>query len=321
MFERTKAWYRRNKLEVIVCGILSLMLAILFIQRSIITVGSGQEGVRWVRFFSGTQLDKTYTEGTNFIWPWDNMTLYNMRMQKVTYTYDVLAKNGIEVDIEISLHYRPIPERLTRLHKYIGQDYLDILVLPQIGSHAREMFANYQPEELFSIHRERIEQELLQKVKSHIFNDGRVHDKALGGAAQYVVFENLFITSIQLPKRVVDAIEAKEQIKQESMAYDHRLDIERKEKLRKRIEAEGIRDFQNTINDGISDKYLSWKGIDATVELSKSQNAKVVVIGGGKEGMPLILGSDYTKADTSAVTPEQTPNPSKDEGDLPAVEP
>lgn len=311
MFAKTKAWYKRNKLEIIICGVLLLMLAILFIHAAVVTVRPGQEGVRWVRFFSGTQMERTYSEGTNVIWPWDHMYIYNMRMQKVNHTYDVLAKNGVKVDIEVTLHYRPILDSLTRLHKFIGPDYIDILVLPQIGSHARELFANYEPEELFSIHREQIEHDLLNKVKAHIFNDSRVHEESMSSAAQYVIFENLFITSIQLPERVVAAIEEKETVKQEAMAYDHRLNMAEKEKQRKRIEAEGIRDFQNTINEGISEKYLAWKGIDATVELAKSENSKVVVIGGGKEGMPLILGGDYTagqikRTDTQSQEQENT---------------
>lgn len=297
MFERTKAWYKRNKLEIIVSGILLLMLIILFVHASVVTIRPGEEGVRWIRFFSGTQMDVTYSEGTTAIWPWDEMYLYNMRMQKVNHTYDVLAQNGVKVNIDITLHYRPIKGSLTRLHKFIGPDYIDILVLPQIGSHARELFANYQPEELFSIHREQIEHNLLEKVKGHVFNDSRVQDSTVD-PVYYVIFENLFISSITLPDRVVDAIEEKEAVKQAAMAYDHRLQMAEKEKLRKRIEAEGIRDFQNTINEGISDKYLAWKGIDATVELAKSENAKVVVIGGGKEGMPLILGGEYTATES-----------------------
>lgn len=294
MFERTKAWYKRNKLEIVVSTLLLVMLLILFIHASIVTITPGQEGVRWKRFFSGTQMDRSYKEGTAFMWPWDKMYLYNMRMQKVKHTYDVLAKNGVQVDVEITLHYRPIHGNLTKLHKYIGPEYIDILILPQIGSHARELFASYEPEELFSIHREQLEHDLLVKTKAHVFNDSRVATEELAEASQYIIFENLFVTSMVLPERVTEAIEEKEAIKQASMAYDHRLQIAEKEKQRKRIEAEGIRDFQNTINDGISDKYLAWKGIDATVELAKSDNSKVVVIGGGKEGMPLILGGDYT---------------------------
>jgi regulator of protease activity HflC (stomatin/prohibitin superfamily) len=292
MFSRLKNVYRKHKLEIIITCILGSMLMALLIKASVETIRPGIEGVRWHRFFSGTELEKTYTEGTHFIWPWDHMYLYNLRLQEFSSTFDVLAKNGVSVDVEVTFHYRPFPNNLPMLHKYIGPDYVRILILPKIGSHVRELFAQYEPEELFSVHRQLIEDTLLANIRAEIMDVNP--QSSSNEKMQYVMFENIFITSMILPEKVVEAIEHKEATKQRAMAYKHRITIEEQEKIRKKLEAEGIRDFQNTINEGISEKYLVWKGIEATAKLADSKNAKIVVIGGGKDGLPIILGGEYT---------------------------
>lgn len=299
-----KRWYRKHKLEIIVTSILGIMIAIILIRMSVETIRPGQEGVRWERFFDGTRLDRSYDEGTHFIFPWDHMYLYNMRLQELSSSFDVLAKNGVYVDVEVTFHYRPMLKNLPMLHKYIGPEYVNILILPKIGSHVRELFAEYEPEQLFSLNRPEIEKKLLENIKHEVM-DRDLHN-GNDQLMQYVAFENIFITRMVLPERVVKAIEHKEATKQTAMAYSHRLEIEKKEKLRKKIEAEGIRDFQSTINEGISDKYLAWKGIEATLELAQSDNAKVVVIGSAKDGLPIILGGEYT---SSNPKPKEEPDP------------
>ncbi|MCK5666663.1 MAG: hypothetical protein KAI17_24405, partial [Thiotrichaceae bacterium] len=125
-------------------------------------------------------------------------------------------------------------------------------------------------------------------------------------SVHYVYVDEILIKEIILPEMVSASIIQKEQAKQIALTYKFRLQAEEKEKLRKKIEAEGIRDFQNTITDGISQKYLTWKGINATVELAKSNNAKVVIIGSGDSGMPIILGSDYTSTPTDKAAKSET---------------
>ncbi|MFT4929433.1 MAG: prohibitin 2 [Phenylobacterium sp.] len=303
MFSKSKKWFKENSQELYVAGLVLLMIVIASIPASIVTIDAGQQGVVWHRLFGGTNLTKAYREGTRFKLPWDKIFLYNMRLTEVHTNFDALSKNGVKVDVEVSFRFHPNSDNLGELHKFVGPDYLKVLVMPKIGSHIRELFANYEPEQLYSIHRQAIESTLLNNVrgdKSTASFDGN-HQINSDRLLQYVVFENIYITGITLPERVVKAIEDKESLKQSALAYDHRLEIAHKEKERKKIEAQGVRDFQDTINKGISDKYLTWKGIEATLELAKSTNAKVVVIGSAKDGLPLILGNGYTDG------PQRTP--------------
>ncbi|WP_018694100.1 prohibitin family protein [Algicola sagamiensis] len=295
MFSKLKHWLKENKLEIYISILAGIMLFIISIPSMIVTIEAGHEGVIWYRFFGGTSLKKVYTEGTKFIFPWDKMHVYNMRLKEVSTNYQTLSKNGLNVGVEVTFRFRPKPVNLPKLHKFIGPDYIEVLILPKIGSHVREVLAHYEPEALYSTHRQEIERKLLQNIRNDVLPEGtKTTESEIDRMMQYIVFENVFITKIALPERVIQAIEAKESTKQKAMAYDHRLDIARKEKMRKRIEAEGVRDFQNTINEGISDKYLIWKGIEATLELASSPNSKVVVIGSGDDGLPIILGGDYS---------------------------
>ena len=291
-------WFKDNRQEIYVAFLVLLMLVVASIPAAIVTIDSGYEGVVWNRLFSGTNLEKTFKEGTRLKFPWDKMYLYNMRLTEVNAKFNALSINGVKVDVDVSFRFHPNQKNLPELHKYIGPDYLKVLVMPKVGSHIRELVANYEPQTLYSVHRQAIESTLLENIRN---------DKSLGSTSehaaadhrlmQYIVFENIYITGITLPERVKRAIEEKESVKQKALAYKHRIEIANQEKVRKKIEAEGVRDFQETINKGISDKYLTWKGIEATLELAKSNNAKVVVIGSAKDGLPLILGSGYTDGD------------------------
>jgi regulator of protease activity HflC (stomatin/prohibitin superfamily) len=301
MFKKFRVWRSENKLEWGIVTALFLMLLILFIKASIVSIMPGHEAVRWERFFGGTELGKTYKEGTRFIWPWDKMYHFSLRLQEKTTSFDVLAKNGVKLDISVTYHFRPKSRYLPAMQKYIGPDYINILVEPNVGSHVRELFSGYEPEELFSIERQPLEIKLLDNLRLAFKEQADNNfDEETHRMLQFVVYENIFITSVILPKRVTESIELKESTKQQAMAYKYKLQIAEQEKLRKKIEAEGIRDFQNTITQGISEKYLKWKGIEATLELAKSENAKVVVIGSAKDGLPIILGSDYTASERKA---------------------
>ena len=295
MITKINNWFAKNRQDFYITSLVLLMLFIVCIPAIFVVIGPGYEGVKWLRFFNGTNLQESYPEGTRVKWPWDRIYLYNMRLQQTTKSYSALTNNGVSIAVDVSFRYRPNPENLPKLHKYVGEDYINVLVIPKIGSHIREIIANYSPEQLYSGERVKIEQELFLNVRNdltHIRVGSQVPSEALR-LMQFVVFENIYISAIHLPERVKEAIEAKEAIKQKALSYVHQLEIARQEKIRKKIEAEGVRDFQNTINQGISDKYLRWKGIEATLELAQSDNSKVVVIGSGKDGLPIILGSDY----------------------------
>ncbi|MCK9637923.1 MAG: prohibitin family protein [Methylobacter tundripaludum] len=299
MFNKITNWLETHRLEIAIALLLAALLFLSALPMMLISIDSGYKGVLWRRFFGGTEMERSYGEGTTLIFPWDKMTIYDTRQQRETVVFNTISKNGLSVLVEASIRFRPLENYLPELHRYIGPDYINILLIPEMGSHVRNVIGQYEPEELYSVKRTLIEEQIQQSIKN-----GLGTSNTNESAGHYIFVDEILIRDITLPETVRNSIEQKEQAKQVALAYEFRLLAEEKEKLRKKIEAEGIRDFQSTITDGISQKYLTWQGINATVELAKSNNSKVVVIGSGKSGLPIILGSDYTagpadKADKS----------------------
>lgn len=257
----------------------SLILLLIFWQTSTITINSGEAGVLYRQFGGGTVTDFYFSEGFHFIAPWNSMYVYNVRNQEQRETMEALSKNGLAIQIEMSIRYRPLIQELGTIHQTIGANYKDVIVMPEVRSSARQVIGRYDPEELYSTKRDFIQDE--------IFNDVRTRLERMN-----IHLDAILIRGIDLPPNIRAAIEKKLKQEQESQEYEFRIQKEEKEAQRKRIEAQGIKDFQDIVSEGISDKLLRWKGIEATLELAKSENAKVVVIGQGKDGLPIILGSE-----------------------------
>lgn len=161
-----------------------------------------------------------------------------------------------------------------------GPDYVRILVLPEVGAHARQQLALWEPEEIYTTQRAAIQSAILEKVQ-HEMTVKYLPEEA---RESFVHFEDVFIRSITLPDRVREAIKNKLAQRHVMLEWDYRLQREEKERDRKMIEAQGIHMFQSIVSEGISEKYLKWRGIDATLELARSNNSKIVVIGAGEDG-------------------------------------
>lgn len=257
-----------------------------------ITIPSGKAGVLWLRFFGGTSLGgPALDEGLHIIFPWDRIFIYDMRLQEHDQSYEVIGHDGLQFSVDISFRWRLNRNTLPYLHKDIGPNYLEALLIPEIGSVVRERVSRYETEDLFATRRAQIQREIRDAIVSpEVYNrigaslDSREIDSSV------VLFDVLF-RDIQLPERLRAAIERKLEQAQISQEYTFRIAREHLEAERKRIEAQGIQAFQQTVQTGISDNYLKWRGIEATLQLAASQNAKVVVIGNSPQGLPLILNT------------------------------
>lgn len=260
----------------IIISILSFVFVFLvFSERIVIFVNAGESAVLFKRFGGGTQLDKVYGEGIHYIFPWDEMTVYNVRIQHHMKEFEVLSANGLKIKVQASIRYRPFLDNLPDLHQQVGVDYADRIVYPEVEAVVRQIFGQYLPEDIYSSQKFIIQ----NTVQNAIFEVSE----------RFVDLDELLITRIILPDMIVNAIEQKLEKEQVALGYQFRLDSERLEAERKRIEAEGIRDFQNTIAEGLTENYLRFRGIEATLKLAESNNSKIVVIGGGKDGLPIIL--------------------------------
>ena len=291
---RFRHYWRENVLGLTTTLLIVLLLVIYFSDRMFVHIYSGEAGILWSRLDDGTKTDRLYGEGLHILFPWDLMYVYNMRLQESRQVYQVLSSDGLQIHVEISVRYRPVREKLGILHQKIGPDYINTLILPEIGAQTRKLIGLKEPEELYSSSRLELEEQIKEFTREQI-KVRYAHDAK---AEQTVYIEDVLIREIILPETVQIAIENKLAQRHMMLEYKYRIQKEVQEKIRKGIEAEGIRLFQDTVNEGISERYLAWKGIDATLALAQSDNSKVVVIGAGDKGLPIILGNvDYPAKD------------------------
>jgi regulator of protease activity HflC (stomatin/prohibitin superfamily) len=257
--------------------LLTLLLILAFLwPLSVITVQSGEAGVLYQRLFGGTVVDRVYGEGIHLILPWDTMTIYNVRVQARDHHFQVLTTKGLPINLYLTIRYYPEYDLVGLLHKLVGPDYVDKIIVPQIESVLRKTIGKHDPEVIYT--------------NQHGVLD-RIIVQALEEAGQkFVVVDEVIIRRVELPDPIRDAIAEKLVHEQKLQAYQFRLAAEQEEAKRKEIEAGGIRRYQEIITQSLTGDLLTWKGIQATEQISTSNNSKVVVIGAGERGLPVILG-------------------------------
>ena len=292
-------WWRlvdRYLPSVVIYLMLVTLVAVVLFPYAAVTVPSGHAGVLWKRFGGGTVLDprQIRDEGLHLIWPWNELFLYDLRLQSVTETYNAISSDGVSLSSTMNIRFRLQRAAAPVIHQALGPNYPQLLVRPGIGSLTREVMAQYTAEQVYSTAR----QEIQDKIRS--LAQDRLSEKMMEreGDEPYrvslsdtVILYDTLVYGIELPVLVVNAINRKIEQYYISEEYKFRVERERRESERKKIEAEGIREFQQIVSQGISDSYLRWRGIEATLQLSQSTNSKVVIIGSAKDGLPLILGN------------------------------
>ena len=256
--------------------VIAVALIVLLIGSPITMIPAGHVGVK--DLFGRVSSD-ILPPGVRVVIPFTRVIKMSIKTQEVKETAEVPSKEGLIMDLEGSLLYRLDPEKADDIYRTIGRNYEEIAVHPQIRSAIREITASYEAKVLYSAERERISKETLELFRT-----------TAGGRG--IIAEAVLLRKIGLPDVVANAIQEKLRREQESEQMKFVLQKETQEAERKRIEAQGIADFQRIVAAGISPALLEWKGIEATEKLAMSQNSKVVVIGSGKNGLPIILGGD-----------------------------
>jgi regulator of protease activity HflC (stomatin/prohibitin superfamily) len=232
-----------------------------------------------VKDFFGIVSSSVLTPGVHFVLPFTKVVKMSIKTQEVKETAEVPSKEGLTMDLEGSLLFRLDPAKAPEIYKTIGPDYLEIAVHPQIRSAIREVTATYEAKALYSAERDKIARETLELFRK--MSEGRG-----------IITEAVLLRKIGLPAVVANAIQEKLKREQEAEQMKFVLQKESQEAERKRIEAQGVADFQRIVASGISQQLLEWKGIEATEKLALSANTKVVVIGNSKSGLPIILGGE-----------------------------
>jgi len=239
-------------------------------------IPAGHVGV--IDFF-GNVSDNTLYPGVNFVNPLANVVKFDARTQELKETMTVPSKEGLSIELELSLLFSLNFENANKIYKTVGEDYIERIVVPQFRSVVRGVTSQYDAKALYTAERE----QLSKKIEADLL-------KLVGPRG--INIESSPMRQITLPPGLTASIEEKLKADQESQRMEFVLLKETQEAERKRIEAKGIADFQEIVSKGISDQLLKWKGIEATEKLAASTNSKVVVIGAGKNGLPLILNND-----------------------------
>jgi regulator of protease activity HflC (stomatin/prohibitin superfamily) len=253
--------------------VVALLVIILF-SSSLTTVNSGHVGV--LTLF-GRVTGETLPEGIHMINPLKSVHEMSIRTQETKETASVPSSEGLTIGLDVSLLFRLSPEKAAEVYQKVGPAYAEVVLVPTMRSAIREMTASHVANSLYSGAREQLEAEAEKQLTSAVGSRG-------------IIIERVLMRDIQLPETLKRSIEAKQQADQDAQKMVFVLQQARQEAERKRIEAQGIADFQNIVTRGISPPLLAWKGIEATEKLADSKNTKVVIIGSGKNGLPLILG-------------------------------
>jgi prohibitin 2 len=295
---RVRTWMKRNAISLYALA-LTVLLGLLAIAPSmVVTVPAGHVGVLWMRFFGGTRTNYVLGEGLHLILPWNVVNFYDARLRSDTRSYEAVSANGLSITVEVSLRYRINPPAAGFVHKLAGPDYAETLVRPKMASLVYEFVSQGNPESFYSKNRADIQSFLLRRAReefpavSHQITSMPLKADAKPDRLDVTMIrvEEVLVSGITLPPLVRQAIERKVEQQQIMEEYDFRIRREAKERDRKRIEADGIRDFQEIVAHSITPEYLRLRGVEATRAFANSTNAKTIIIG-GRDGLPVILNT------------------------------
>src|SRR5436190_3459920 len=253
-----------------------LVLAVIAASSATSCVRTGHVGV--VSVF-GRVTGRTLSEGIHIVNPLSTVTELSIKTQEIKEKAAVPSKEGLIMGLEASILYHLDPAQAALVYQQVGPTFAEVLLIPTFRSAIRAITAGNTAASLYSDGREGIANQILEDVRRQV-------------APRGIIVENVLLRDLQLPESLKHAIEAKQQAQQEAQRMEFVLQREKQEAERKRVEAAGIKDFQDIVSQGISEKLLEWKGIEATMELVKSQNSRVIVVGNSRNGLPLIYSGE-----------------------------
>jgi regulator of protease activity HflC (stomatin/prohibitin superfamily) len=268
-----------RRLPLIILGVIAFIVVMALSSSLFYTISATERAIAFYPFGSGLEKDQVIEPGFHMKAPWNDVYIYTVNEVSSDENMDVLDKNGLSIHVDITVRFFPIPDKIGYIHEKFTKNYVNVLIIPEVRSTVRQVMGRYTAEEIYSTKRAEVENAITTETEKILH-------------ASNVTATAVLIRSINLPEQIKAAIENKLQQQQESLAYQYRLDKEKSEAERKRIAAEGESRANNIINNSLSDKLLKMRGIEATLELAKSPNSKVVIIGSGKDGLPMILGNN-----------------------------
>ena len=258
---------------------IGFVLLIILTSSTFLTIEAGERGVIFRPFSTGLDKENIFQPGFHIVAPWNTMYIYDVREKQLEEEMEVLSKNGLNIRVDVTVRFNPTYDKIGDLHEKFGKDYVNTLVRPEVRSAVRQVIGRFEPEELYSTRREEVQGMITTDIEASLKRN-------------YVDLKATLIRDIALPDKVKNAIEEKIEAEQLALKYEYILAQERKEAERKIIEAQAKSDANRILNASLTDKILRDKGIEATIKLAESPNSKVVVVGSGSDGLPLILGGN-----------------------------
>ncbi|MEM9326539.1 MAG: prohibitin family protein [Bacteroidota bacterium] len=271
----------RKYLPIIIILAVSLIVIFSLSNSIFYTVQANERAVIFKKFAGGLDKMNIVTPGFRWKAPWNDVYVYDVSENQMEESMDVLDKNGLNISVDVTVRFHPMFDSIGEIHETFQRDYVRRLVIPEVRSTVRQVMGRYTAEEIYSTKRPEVESAIQTETEN-----------TLGAPGNNIVMRALLIRSIALPQQIKEAIENKLKQEQEALAYEFRLERERSEAERKRIMAEGEARANEIINNSLTQNLLKMRGIEATRDLSNSPNSKVIVIGSGDEGLPLILGGN-----------------------------
>lgn len=292
LYAKLKAWVSTHRERLGWIGLTGAIALLLLWPFVVVTIDSGHVGVLYRRFLGGTVMDRIYSEGTHLVWPWDTMHIFDARIHEELNTFSVLTKNGLLLEMDVSVLYHPIPLQTPILLRTVGKDYREKLVLPILRSSVRKVASEFYDADFYSEKSSLIQDNIHVRIEEDM---GR----------NPVSIDNLLIRAVRLPETLNSAINDKMVAEQAALREAIRVrEAEQRYKVRF-IDAEAVRMTQSIVNENMSEGFLRWQGIEATKDIAKSSNAKFVITG-GKDGLPIILNPDaFSGHAAPAVKSEQ----------------
>ena len=266
-------------LPILIVGIIGFMVIFAFSSSIFCTVEETERAVVFYKFSGGLDKDNVKTPGLHMKAPWNEAYVYDVSENKQEEGMDVLDKNGLSIKVDVTLRFYPLFDKIGYIHEKFNVSYVEKLVIPEVRSSVRQVMGRYSAEEIYSTKRAEVETAIITETSEVLILNN-------------IQMRALLIRSINLPAQIKQAIENKLEQEQEALAYQFKLDKEKSEAERKRIAADGEAVANKIINSSLTPELLKMRGIEATLELAKSPNSKVIVVGSGKDGMPLILGNN-----------------------------
>ncbi len=268
-----------KRLKPILILIAAVIILIIFIKSTFIILQPTEKGIVFRKYTSGLDVENVKNEGLNIIAPWNDLIVYEVAEQQIEETMDVLSVDGLSISLDVSIRFRPKAQEIGYLYQLFRDHYIENLVRPELRSAVRRIIGEYTPEELYATKRQEIETSIQEST--HAILD-----------SNHVELTALLFRSIKLPETIKQSIEDKLKADQESQKRQYLMEIAQKDAEIRITEAKGKAEANRILSASLTDKVLKEKGIQATEELAKSQNTKIVVVGGGKDGLPIILGNN-----------------------------